>query len=115
QKLRDEAQARLKLPMDTYDTIWLEEMTDPEARAAITTGGKTIGIIMTGGLESNGPHLAAGKHNYALRAMGEAIARKMGNALVAPIITFEAGNVSGAGGQRGSSGWPVVSQATYEA
>ena len=105
QKLKDEAQARLALPMDSYDSVWLEELTDPEVRAAVSTGGKTTGIILTGGTESNGPHLASGKHNYVLRATGEAIARKLGNALIAPIVTLETGNVSGA--LRGSgSGWP---------
>jgi creatinine amidohydrolase/Fe(II)-dependent formamide hydrolase-like protein len=39
-------------------------------------------------MEMNGPYLATGKHNYVLRATTEAIARKLGNALVAPIIAF---------------------------
>ena len=34
-------------------------------------GGKTTGIILTGGVESNGPHLASGKHNYVLRQTGD--------------------------------------------
>ena len=50
--------------------------------------GKTTIIIATGGIEQNGPYLALGKHNYILRATTEAIARKLGNALVAPIIPF---------------------------
>src|SRR5690348_1522185 len=57
QKIRDAAQERLKLPMDALDTVWIEEMTDPEVRAAIAAG-KTTGLILTGGVESNGPHLA---------------------------------------------------------
>ncbi len=39
----------------------------------------------------NGPYLATGKHNFVLKVMGEAIARKLGNALVAPILTLEPG------------------------
>jgi hypothetical protein len=46
---------------------------------------------LTGGVESNGPHLATGKHNFVLKVMGEAIASKLGNALVAPIVTLEPG------------------------
>jgi len=48
--------------------------------------GKTTAIISTGGIEPNGPWLALGKHNYVLQANCDAIARKLGNALCAPII-----------------------------
>ena len=101
--------------MDKFDTVWIEEMTDPEVRAAISTGGKTIGIILTGGVESNGPHLASGKHNFVLSQTGEGIARKLGNALVAPILTLEPGQVgrplnNGVGG-----GWVSLSNETYKA
>src|SRR5262249_59536333 len=109
QKIRDAAQERLKLPMDKLDSVWIEELTDPEVRAAIA-GGKTTGIILTGGTESNGPHLASGKHNYVLSQTGESIARALGNALVAPIVTLEPGQVSRPGG----GGWPAFAQETYK-
>ena len=50
--------------------------------------GKTNIIISTGGIEPNGPWLVTGKHNYVLHANCEAIARKMGNALCAPIVKY---------------------------
>jgi creatinine amidohydrolase/Fe(II)-dependent formamide hydrolase-like protein len=50
--------------------------------------GKDTAIVATGGIEQNGPYLAAGKHNIILRLTTEAIARKLGNALVAPIVPF---------------------------
>jgi creatinine amidohydrolase/Fe(II)-dependent formamide hydrolase-like protein len=50
--------------------------------------GKTTVIISTGGMEPNGPWLALGKHNYVLRANCDAIARKLGNAVCAPIVPF---------------------------
>ena len=50
--------------------------------------GKTTVIVGTGGIEPNGPYVALGKHNYVLQATTEAIARQLGNALVAPIIKF---------------------------
>jgi creatinine amidohydrolase len=115
EKLRAEAQERLKRPMGTLDTVWIEEMTDPEVRAAISTGGKTIGIILTGGVESNGPHLASGKHNFVLRQTGEAIARRLGNALVAPIVTLEPGQVDRPLTEGRGAGWVSLSQATYRA
>ena len=36
-----------------------------EVRDAIQEG-KTTGLILTGGIEENGPYLATGKHNYAV-------------------------------------------------
>ena len=48
----------------------------------------TTVIISTGGVEPNGPWLATGKHNYVLRANCNAIARKLGDALCAPIVAF---------------------------
>jgi creatinine amidohydrolase/Fe(II)-dependent formamide hydrolase-like protein len=74
-------------PIAAEDTIWIEEMTWMEVRDALAAGKTTV-IVPTGGVEQNGPYLATGKHNYILRATGEAIARKLGNALVAPIVPF---------------------------
>lgn len=74
-------------PIDAVDSVFLEELTWLEVRDAMRSG-KTTAIIATGGIEQNGPYLALGKHNYILRATTEAIARKLGNALVAPIVPF---------------------------
>jgi creatinine amidohydrolase len=74
-------------PIAALDTVFLEEMTWMEIRDALRAGKDTV-IVSTGGVEQNGPYLAAGKHNYVLRATTEAIARKLGNALVAPIVAF---------------------------
>jgi creatinine amidohydrolase len=49
-------------------------------------------LILTGGIEENGLYLTTGKHNNVLRATGDAIARSLGNALAAPIVTLEPGN-----------------------
>ena len=84
---RREAEMAAPRPIDALDSVWTEELTWMEVRDAIKAG-KTTGIILTGGVESNGPHLATGKHNFVLKVMGEAIARKLGNALVAPIVTL---------------------------
>ena len=73
------------------DSVWLEELSFLDARDAIK-GGKTTALVLTGSTENNGPWMAAGKHWYALKLVGEATARKLGNALVAPIIPFEAGD-----------------------
>lgn len=74
-------------PIAAKETVWLEEMTWMEVRDALRAGKRRI-VIPTGGVEQNGPYLAAGKHNYILRGAAEAIARKYGNCLVAPIVPF---------------------------
>jgi creatinine amidohydrolase/Fe(II)-dependent formamide hydrolase-like protein len=74
-------------PVPTPNTVWLEEMTWMDVRDALKAGKTTV-IIPTGGMEPNGPWLATGKHNFVLHANCEAIARKMGNALCAPIVKF---------------------------
>src|SRR6478735_8140055 len=89
---RREAEMVAPRPIAAVDSVWTEELTWMEIRDAIKAG-KTTGIILTGGVESNGPHLATGKHNFVLHVMGEAIARKLGNALVAPIVTLEPGRL----------------------
>lgn len=74
-------------PIDALDSVFIEELTWLEVRDAMRAGKTTV-IIATGGVEQNGPYLATGKHNYVLRPLTETIARKLGNALVAPIIPF---------------------------
>ena len=78
-------------PIEALDSVWIEELTTLEVRDAMR-GGKTIALILTGGIEQNGPYLATGKHNYVLRVMGEKIARELGNALIAPMVTLEPGD-----------------------
>jgi creatinine amidohydrolase/Fe(II)-dependent formamide hydrolase-like protein len=92
------------------DTVWIEEMTWLEVHDAIKAG-KTTALILTGGIEQNGPYLATGKHNYILKAMGESIARKLGNAVIAPIVTLEPGNPA----TSRTPGTVLLSQATYRA
>jgi creatinine amidohydrolase len=74
-------------PLPPAKSIWLEEMTWMDVRDAMKAG-KTNIIIASGGIEPNGPWLVTGKHNYVLHANCEAIARKMGNALCAPIVKY---------------------------
>lgn len=74
-------------PIEAVDTVWLEDLTWMEVRDALKAGKNTV-IVATGGVEQNGPYLVTGKHNYVLKATAEAIARTLGNALVAPIVPF---------------------------
>ena len=69
------------------DTVFLEKMTWEEVRDALAAGKTTV-IVPTGGTEQNGPHMALGKHNVRIAANAEAIARRLGNTLVAPVVNL---------------------------
>lgn len=90
-KERYEQEAAKPRPIDALDSVWIEELTYLEVRDAIKAG-KTTALVFAGSIEQNGPYLPNGKHLYSIRLAAEAIARKLGNALVAPIIPLEAGN-----------------------
>ena len=83
---------------------------DGLARDLLADGWRTA-LILTGGIEENGPYLTTGKHNHVLRVMGESIAREFGRTLVAPIVTIEPGNPERAS----SPGGIRYSQETYRA
>lgn len=63
-------------------------MTYPEVYSAIHDEGKTTVLIFNGGTEQRGPHAVLGGHTFIAGAIAERIARKLGNALVAPIFPF---------------------------
>ena len=84
-------EAAMPRPIAAHDSVWIEELTYLEVRDAMKAG-KTTALVFAGSTEQNGPYLPGGKHQYAIRLVGEAIARKLGNALIAPVIALEAGN-----------------------
>ena len=69
------------------DSVFLEDLTWVEVRDAIAAGKTTV-IIPTGGTEQNGPHMALGKHNYLVKYKAGEVAKRLGNALVAPVIAY---------------------------
>jgi creatinine amidohydrolase/Fe(II)-dependent formamide hydrolase-like protein len=102
-------------PIELRESVWLEELTWMEARDLLKAGTKTI-IIPTGGVEQNGPYLAAGKHNYVLQATCPAIARKLGKTLCAPIVPFvPEGDIDPPTGMMRYPSTISVSKGTYEA
>jgi creatinine amidohydrolase len=109
---RREAAANRPRTIEGINTVWLEKLTQPEFRDMLKDGYTTV-LIMTGGVENNDANLQMDKHNINNTLMGEAIARKMGKTLVAPLVTLEPGN-AGATIQPGRAG-PMLSQATYVA
>ena len=103
--------ADMPRPIDMHDSVWIEDLTMLEVRDLLKAG-KTTALVLTGGIEENGPYLTTGKHNNVLKAQGESIARALGNALVAPIVTLEPGNPAR---PNLSPGTVVLSQATFRA
>src|SRR5262245_25704829 len=107
-----QAAANKPRTIEGVNTVWIEELTQPELRDLIKDGYTTV-LIMTGGVEDNSANLTMNKHNVNIRLLGEMIARKMGKTLVAPLVTLEPGN---AGDQvRPGRAGPMISQATYRA
>ena len=102
-------------PIAAGQSYWIEELTWMEIRDLIADGTTTI-IIPTGGIEENGPYLATGKHNLILEATCPEIAKKLGNALCAPIVKFvPEGNINPPSGSMLFPGTISLTQATYEA
>jgi len=102
-------------PLPVANTVWIEEMTWMDVRDALKAG-KTTAIIATGGVEPNGPWLVTGKHNYVNQSNCEAIARKLGNALCAPLVKFTPeGGIDPATGHMTSPGTISMREGTYRA
>lgn len=68
-------------------SLMIEELTWTEVQAALD-GGVTTVILPTAGTEQNGPHMVTGKHRYIVEEASKRIARELGNALVAPAVTY---------------------------
>jgi creatinine amidohydrolase len=84
--LASPASAQLPTPKPP-DTVFLEQLTWDEL-ALLIKNGKTTAIIGTAGTEQKGPHMAIGEHKYATEYCAEQIARALGNAIVAPVVTY---------------------------
>jgi creatinine amidohydrolase len=102
-------------PIAAVDSVFIEDLTWMEVRDALKAGSDTV-IVATGGVEQNGPYLVTGKHNVVLRGTTEAIARKLGKTLVAPIVPFvPEGDIDPPTQHMLYPGTISVSEATYEA
>lgn len=71
----------------TAEEVFIERMTWPEVRAAIDSG-KTRALVLLGAMEQHGPHLPIGTDTFLGYELGDRLARALGDALVAPVITL---------------------------
>lgn len=69
------------------NSVYLDDLTWTEVRNTIQKGTTTV-IIPVGGTEQSGPHMALGKHNVRVHVLAGRIAEKLGNALVAPVVSY---------------------------
>lgn len=77
----------VSLQAHAANSVYIEDMTWMEVRDRMNAGASTV-IIPAGGIEQNGPHMVIGKHNTIVRFTGGEIAKRLGNALVAPVIAY---------------------------
>lgn len=102
-------------PIEMGSSPWIDELTWMEVRDLLADG-YTTAIVATGGIEQNGPYLTTGKHNVILEGLCPAIARKLGNALCAPVVPFvPGGDIEPATGAMRYPGTISVRDETYEA
>jgi len=102
-------------PLPATKTVWIDQMTWMDVRDALAAGKKTV-IIPSGGIEPNGPWTVLGKHDYIARGLCDAVARRLGNALCAPVVEFvPEGEPGGAMAHMNTVGTIGVSDTTYAA
>ena len=70
------------------ERVEIELMTHAEIHDAIHKQGKTTVLIYNGGTEQRGPQAVLGGHTFMARRTADAIAQRLGNALVAPVLPF---------------------------
>lgn len=101
----------LKMPA----SVFMENMTWMEIRDRMKAGATTA-IVPTGGVEQNGPQMITNKHNIIARYTAGEIAKKLGNALVVPVIvTVPEGRIDPPEGHMNFPGTLSVSDDTFAA
>ncbi len=71
--------------MALKDTVLLEEMSWLDVQKALDLGVRTV-VVMTASIEQHGPHLPTITDTAIGYAVGERLTRRLGQALLAPVI-----------------------------
>jgi creatinine amidohydrolase len=94
--------------------VQIEELTWTELKARIAAGATTV-LVPIGGTEQNGPHMVLGKHNVRARVLAEEIARRLGNAVVAPVLSYvPEGSITPPAAHMRFTGTISIPDATFE-
>lgn len=100
-------------PVDQPE-VFLEQLTTSEVRDRLTAGTTTI-LVPIGGTEQSGPYITLGKHNVRAHVLAGQIARRLGNALVAPVIAYvPEGAITPPSGHMRFPGTISIPDATFE-
>ena len=95
--------------------LWIERLTWNEVASLVADGHHTV-IVPTGGVEQRGKHVVLGAHNKVVAAASERIARKLGQTLIAPVISFvPEGDIDAQSGHMAFSGTISVREKTFRA
>ena len=95
-------------------SVYVEDLTSPELRERIAGGATTV-LVPIGGTEQSGPHIALGKHNVRARLLAGRIARRLGNAVVAPTIAYvPEGSITPPAGHMRFAGTISIPDAVFE-
>ena len=96
-------------------SVMLEELTSTELRSRIDHGATTV-LIPIGGVEQSGPYIALGKHNVRAGLLARHIAQNLGNAIVAPVVSYvPEGAISPPAGHMRFAGTISIPPAAFEA
>ena len=71
--------------MDDHERVALAELSSPDVEAALEDGVDTV-VLPLGATEQHGPHLPLDTDTRLATALAKRIARRLGDALVAPAI-----------------------------
>jgi creatinine amidohydrolase len=79
------AAAQTPRAFNPKDTVELELLTHSEVTERLHSGTTSV-LVVAGGTEERGPHTVLGGHTIMAHYRAVAIAKKLGNALVAPVL-----------------------------
>ena len=98
-------------PVDVKNIVELELLTTSEAYDKIHNQGKTSVLLITGGTEARGPHNVLGGHTIMSRHRGVEIAKRLGNALLAPVVPVAVAATGVTPGTRTPGGYQIPAEA----
>src|SRR6187549_3943974 len=98
-------------PVDVKNIVELELLTTSEAYDKIHSQGKTSVLLITGGTEARGPHNVLGGHTIMSRHRGVEIAKRLGNALLAPVVPVAVAATGVTPGTRTPGGYQIPADA----
>jgi creatinine amidohydrolase/Fe(II)-dependent formamide hydrolase-like protein len=97
------------------NSVMLEELTSTELRSKIDHGATTV-LIPIGGVEQSGPYIALGKHDVRAGILAKMIAQKLGNTIVAPVVSYvPEGSIDPPAGHMKFAGTISIPSAAFDA